>query len=383
MNRTSLALLIAIPLFGHEVKVVSGSLQKQDSPGIDFLTSEYRAKGYRVGFFTASERRGVVASYVHGDSPLVFDAGARDSSIENGFLVGNGAWLPWTKSFAFDEPLGARVGYKFNVWSTDAFYYQRDADAVTSGRLNLQPLSYLRLSAGATKSFGLLSQTHFSGALWFESARVTAGAEILGERNYLGQLRYSSSFTIRALGFYQEELRPLTSGIFENEKGGAVQFFSDALFAQLFVTKSAVGLAKYSVGSAAVVLVQEEQNTVAGAILKTDVTGFHFRAGLTFGRDGGLQSIAGLGHGETFFMGAGHFDVQAEQPFEPAIFPSAWYSSILLQSTSFRLASRGLKAAVLVNLDAVQGFLGVTWSNTGREAGTAGFFMRISGGLTF
>lgn len=384
LRRLFFSCTLAIPVCAHELKVTTGSLKGETQPGADFFVSQYAHAGFRAGTYTAPERLGIFASYSLKDSPFVFEAGSRENSLEEGFMISNGAWLPWTKSFAFLEPQGARMGYKTKFVSSDIAYYQRDDETFVHARLTLQPITFLSVYAGAaTEQVHTTNRPQFMGGMRWVSARFTGGAEIYAETNYLAHARFSADWTLRGLAFYQTEPRALASGIYENKKGGALQFFYGDWFLQAFATQSSFALAKYASGQLAAVAVYEEKNQLAGASLKSAATGFHVRGGVSVARDGGLHSLAGFGHGEVLFVGGGHFDLKADQPLEPLIFPAEWYSSVLLQSTPLRVAGKGFKLMALVDTGAIQGFMAVTWSEASRERDQFAFHLRLSGAMSF
>jgi hypothetical protein len=82
-------------------------------------------------------------------------------------------------------------------------------------------------------------------------------------------------------------------------------------------------------------------------------------------------------------VGGGHYQTRADQPLEPIIFPSDWYSSVLLQSTSMRVKDTGFKMLALVNTEVVKGFVAVTYAEDFRQREQFGFFMRLSGHVDF
>lgn len=117
--------------------------------------------------------------------------------------------------------------------------------------------------------------------------------------------------------------------------------------------------------------------------MRNSETGFHLRTGATLSADGSLQTLAGLGYSEYIFLGGGHYNLYSDQPLEPVIFPSEWYSSILLQSSSMRVKNNGYKIMALVNTGSIQGFVALTYAEDSRQRENFGFFMRLAGSISF
>jgi len=374
-------------IYAHKIEVQTGSLKGDFTPTPDYAITTYKHGPFRAGAFTSPNAQGVVASYSSTDSPFLLELGQREKSIEQGFLVSNGAYLPWTRNFAFAEPIGVRTGLRMRYAGAEAFYYQRDVQSLTAALAHISPFSWFRFSGGAGLPDANLSTKPFPlAAIAFgeigNSFGTRVGGEFAGEGNFLAFARYQGDFTLRGLAFRRSSEGPLASGIFGFSSGGAVQWMSKSWFAQYFQTDSRFGMLRYGGDYLSAVLVYEERNPLAGFSLRSG-TGFHLRAGATAAADSGLQTLAGLGFADVIFIGGGHYSLLRDQPLEPVIFPAEWYSSLLLQSSSMRLRDRGFKMLALVQTGAVQGFVAVTYSEDTRGRERFGFFMRLAGSLAF
>lgn len=375
-------------IVAHEVSLQTGLLKNSIAPAADFAVATYKHGSYRIGAFTAPEAQGIVASYSSTDAPFMLELGQRERSLDQGFIVSNGAYLPWTKNFAFAEPMGARAGYRTRYGGVESAYYQREDQNIGAANLFVSPVSWFKVSGGVAAQNLESSQgvIPLMSALFGESGEnlgFKGGGEYAGPGNFLLHARYAGDFTVRALGFKTTGDNPLASGIYAEKAGGAVQFFSKAWFAQYFHTTSRFGMARYAGEYLTGVAVYEEKTQMAGFSLRNSATGFHLRGGATLGADSSLQTLAGLGYADFIFIGGGHFKLSAEQPLEPMIFPSDWYSSLLLQSTGMRIKDSGFKMLALVNTEVVQGFFAVTYAEDARGRERFGFFLRIAGSLTF
>lgn len=389
-SRILLTFSVVIPLGytrAHEMDVQTGSLKGGIAPSADFAALSYRHAGYRVGVFTSPGAQGVLASYRADHDFVVLELGQREKSFDQGFVISNGAYLPWTKNFAFAEPLGARAGIRNRLLALDVMGYQLAGQSQAMGQVSVTPLSWLRFSGGASAamiepvlrpvplaslSLGVAEGKGFGG-----------GAQYAGNRNALIYARYAGSFTLRGFGFYRSDANPLASGIFSSSAGGVAQWISEAWFAQFFSTDTRFGMVRYGGERLMAIAIYEEQTQLAGVSLRNSATGFHLRSGVTFAGDGSVQTLAGLGYSDYLFIGGGHFELRHDQPFEPGIFPAEWYSSVLLQSTSMRIKDRGIKMLALVDTDIVKGFFAITYSESANRQEQFGFFLRVSGAVVF
>lgn len=381
-------LLVAVPRYAHEVNVQMGSLKGDLAPSADFGVATYKHGAYRIGAFTAPAAQGVVASYASTAAPFLLELGQRERSLDQGFLVGNGAYLPWTKNFAFSEPVGVRTGYQTKYLGVASSYYQHDAQNVGAVELHLTPVTWFKISGGAAaQNLETAERAIPLAALQFgnlgKTSGFTGGLELAGGANYLVHGRYSDGFMVRGFAFLRGETNPLASGIYTEKNGIALQFMSDAWFAQFFQTDSRFGMLRYAGEYLTAVGVYEEKTQLAGISLRNSATGFHLRSGATAAADGSLQTLLGLGYADFIFVGGGHYALTSDQPLEPIIFPSEWYSSVLLQSTAMRVKDRGFKMLALVNTEAVQGFFAVTYAEDARGRERFGFYMRIAGHAAF
>lgn len=381
-------LLCVLPLYAHEVSLQTGLLRNDIGPSVDFGVATYKHGPYRIGAFTAPDRQGVVASYTSQNSPFLFEIGQREKSLDQGFVIGNGAYLPWTKNFAFGEPMGIRTGYRTRYGSVAGAYYRQDDQNLVSAQLAVFPADWLTISGGAAaQNAETAGQGIPLAALTIgdrgESTGFQGGAEFAGTGNYLLHARYTDGFTLRALGFKRASENPLASGIYGFKEGIAAQFISDSWFAQYFQTDTRFAMLRFAGEYMTAVGVYEEKTQMAGLTLRNSATGLHLRSGATVASDGSLQTLAGLGYGDFIFLGGGHYALYGEQPLEPVIFPSAWYSSLLLQSTAMRIKDRGFKMMALVDTQAVQGFFAVTYAEDARGRERFNFFMRVAGHLSF
>lgn len=387
--RSKIWLLISlvIPLAAHEVEIQSGSLKGGIAPSLDFVTLAYRHQAYRAGVFTAPGAQGVLASYSSLEKNFFLELGQREKSYDQGFVVGNGAYLPWTKNFAFAEPMGARAGIQNQLLAWDAMYYQQANQATALSQVSVTPVSWFKLSAGASSAMGesvfhpLPVASLGLGVL--EGKGFGGGVQYTGNQNGLVYARYAGSFTLRGFGFHRSDTNPLASGIFGNNAGGLAQWISEDWFAQVFATDTRYGMLRYGGEHLAAIAVYEDKVQLAGVSLRNSATGFHLRSGVTFAGDGSLQTLAGFGYANYLFVGGGHYQLQSDEPLEPIIFPADWYSSVLLQSSSMRIKDHGFKMLALVDTDAVKGFFGITYSEKGNRQEQFGFYMRLSGGVAF
>lgn len=388
MRKTMLFLLAAMPLHSDRVEIQGGVLKRAIAPTADYGAMVYRHRGFRIGAFTGPAAQGVVASYSGEKSPLLFEIGQRERSLETGFLIGNGAWLPWTRNFAFAEPTGIRTGYEFRYAGADLQYYQTGQNNLAAARLYVTPCDWFRLTGGVAVPELQEGAQHLPVASLVlgkiaDGNGFATGFEVAGQGNYLLHARYRSAFSARGLLFRRQQASPLASGIFEEREGLALQLFERNWFAQFFSTDSRFGMLRYAGDHLAGVIVYEERTQLAGLSVRSDARGLHLRAGATFGHDTSIQSLFGLGFADSVFVGGGHYELFSEQPLEPIIFPSDWYSSVLLQSTAMRLRNSGFKLMALVDTEAVQGFVAVTYAEDIRGRERFEFYMRLAGGITF
>jgi hypothetical protein len=372
----------------HQVQFQAGRLKQDIAPSADYGAAVYRHKQFRLGAFQAPSARGVVASYSSTQNPLVFEVGQRERSLDNGFLISNGAYLPWTRNFAFAEPAGLRLGYQAKFIFFDSQFYQLEQSNIAFARIGVSPASWLRLSAGAAAYDVHTDEQPFAvGALQFGAIEnrdgFSGGLEYAGAGNLLGHARYDGNFSFRVLAFERSQVHGLASGVFEARQGFVGQFFSDRWFAQYFATGAQFGMVRYAGEYLTAVTVYEERTQLAGFSVRNSETGFHLRTGATLSADSSLQTLAGLGYADYVFVGGGHYQLYSDQPLEPVIFPSEWYSSLLLQSSSMRVKNSGYKVLALVNTGVFQGFVALTYSEDRRERESFGFFMRLAGSMTF
>lgn len=374
-------------IFAHEINLQTGRLKNDIAPSVDFFVATYKHKEYRIGAFTSPTAQGVVASYTTQGTPFIFELGQREKSLEQGFLVGNGAYLPWTKNFAFAEPIGVRSGYETRYVSVDSSYYQSEAQNIAATRATFTPAAWFRISGGAAaQNIESAERAIPVASLGFGSKNergFLGGAEFAGAGNYLLHARYAGDFLLRGLAFRRGGENPLASGIYANSEGIVLQGISEAWFAQYFQTDTRFAMLRYAGSHLTGVAVYEEKTQLAGLSLRNSATGFHLRSGATLAVDGSLQTLAGFGYADYIFLGGGHYALVSEQPLEPVIFPSEWYSSVMLQSSGMRVKDRGYKMMALVNTEAVQGFFAVTYAEDARGRERFAFYMRIAGGMTF
>lgn len=383
-----LAALPLLPLFAESLEYQAGLLRREGSPSADFGTVFYRHRGYRIGVYSSPAAQGVVASYSSGTSPFVFEVGQRERSLDNGFLVSNGAWLPWTRNFAFGEPVGIRTGYATRYLSADVQYYQNTNAHLAATRAWLTPAAWFALGGGVALPNIEQDQKYRPLATLGLGRRddgFYSSLEFVGVENYLLHARYTGSgnFSLRSLWFRRGEFHPLTSGIYQNREGFAAQFFLEHWFAQYFATTSRFGMLRYHDGMLTGVVVYEERMQLAGLSLRSHAQSLHARVGASFGHDGSMQTLAGLGFQDLVFVGLGHFELFSEQPLEPIIFPAAWYTSVLLQSTGMRIRHRGFKLMALIDTEVVQGFFAVVHSHDLRGRERFDVYLRLAGGVHF
>ena len=388
MRRALLLLLVVMPVRSDRIEFQGGVLRNAIAPTADFGAMVYRHRGFRIGAYTAPAAQGVVASYSSTHDPLLIEVGQRERSLDTGFLIGNGAWLPWTRNFAFAEPIGIRTGYQLRYAGADLQYYQAGQNNLAAARLYIAPLEWLRVTGGVAvpelhegaQQLPLASLVLGNAA---DRRGFVTGFDAVGEGNYLLHARYRGDFSVRGLLFQRQQANPLASGIFAQREGLALQFFERNWFAQIFSTDSRFGMLRYGGDLLSGVVVHEERMQLAGLSVRSDARGLHVRAGATVGHDTSIQSLVGLGFADAVFVGGGHYELFSEQPLEPIIFPADWYSSVLLQSTAMRLRNRGFKLMALVDTEAVQGFVAVTHSEDARGRERFDFYLRLAGGVTF
>lgn len=388
MRRALPVLLVLMPVRAERIEFQGGVLRNAIAPTADYGALVYRHEGFRVGTFAAPTARGVIASYSQTRDAFIFEVGQRERSLESGFLVSNGAWLPWTRNFAFAEPTGIRTGYELRYAGADLQYYQAGQNNLAAVRLYITPVKWLRVTGGvATPELNEGAQQLPLASLVLGNAvdrsGFAAGFEMVGDGNYLLHARYSGDLSVRGLLFKRAQAGPLASGIYAQREGLALQFFEKHWFAQFFSTDSRFGMLRYGGGLLSGVAVYEERMQLAGLSVRSDARSLHIRAGATVGHDTSIQSLVGLGFGDALFVGGGHYELFSEQPLEPIIFPADWYSSVLLQSSAMRLRNRGFKLMALVATEAFQGFVAATHSEDARGRERFDFYLRIAGGVTF
>jgi hypothetical protein len=388
MRRALLFFALVLPVYSHQIEYQAGLLRKAIAPTADYGALIYRHEGFRIGAFTAPDAQGVVASYSSTRTPFIVELGQRERSLENGFLFSNGAWLPWTRNFVFAEPTGVRTGYELRYAGADLQYYQRGQNNLAAARIYLAPRDWLRLTGGiAVPEIQEGSQQLPIASLALGRAAdrsgFSTGFELVGEGNYLLHARYQGDFSLRGLLFRRRQVNPLASGIFERSEGLALQFFERQWFAQIFSTDSRFGMLRYAGEVLSGVFVYEERMQLAGISVRSDSRALHVRAGATLGHDSSIQSLLGLGFADAVFVGGGHYELFSAQPLEPIIFPAEWYSSVLLRSSSMQLRNRGFKLMALVDTEAVQGFVAVTYSEDARGRERFDFYLRLAGGVMF
>lgn len=373
----------------QQVELQTGRLKNDITPSADFGVAFYRGNGFRIGAFTAPAGQGVLASYENLKGIFQLELGQREKSLEQGFLISNGAYLPWTRNFSYAEPAGVRVAIGPKIVAAEAAYYQQSQNNLLLSRITFAPLNWFSLRAGAAIAEVQQQAPAIPvAALTFGKAddaagRFRAGLELAGKGNYLSFAQYSDGMMIRALAFRRNQANALASGIYDNDQGLAIQFISDTWFAQFFSAGGEFGMLRYGGDYLTAVTVYEQKTQLAGFSLRNSPTGFHLRSGITFATDASMQTLAGLGYGNFIFVGGGHFQARSDQPLEPIIFPSEWYSSVLLQSTSMRIKDTGFKMLALVNTEVVSGFVAVTYAEDFRRREQFGFFMRLSGHVDF
>ncbi|MFO1469405.1 MAG: hypothetical protein U1F27_00030 [Turneriella sp.] len=373
----------------QQIEVQTGRLKNDITPSADFGVAFYRANGFRIGGFTSPTAQGLLASYKDLKGILQLELGQRENSLEQGFLISNGAYLPWTRNFAYAEPAGLRLALGPKILSADAAYYQQSQNNLLLSRVTFSPVTWFSLRAGAamaevqqqTPALPVASLT-FGKAAGMDG-KIYAGLEMAGKGNYLTFVQFSDDLTIRALAFRRSETNALASGIFDNDQGLAIQYISDGWFAQFFSAGGEFGMLRYAGDYLTAVSVYEQKTQLAGFSLRNSPKGLHVRSGITFAADTSMQTLAGLGYDDFIFLGGGHYQTKADQPLEPIIFPSEWYSSVLLQSTSMRIKDTGFKMLALVNTGVVNGFVALTYAEDFRRREQFGFFMRLSGHVEF
>lgn len=384
---TSVIALHATPT--QQIEVQTGRLKNDITPSADFGVAFYRANGFRIGAYTAPTAQGVIASYQNLNGLIQLELGQREKSLEQGFLISNGAYLPWTRNFAYAEPAGLRVALGPKIISAEASYYQQEQNNLLLSRVIFSPVTWFSLRAGAamaevqqqTPALPVASLTFGNTA--DTNSKISAGLEMAGKGNYLTFAQYTDGMTIRALAFRRSETNALASGIFDNDQGLAIQYISDSWFAQFFSAGGEFGMLRYAGDYLTAVSVYEQKTQLAGFSLRNSAKGLHVRSGITFSADASMQTLAGLGYDDFIFLGGGHYQTKADQPLEPIIFPSEWYSSVLLQSTSMRIKDTGFKMLALVNTGVVKGFVALTYAEDFRRREQFGFFMRLSGHVEF
>lgn len=386
-NKVVLFFLIGTSLAAHEIQIQTGVVKKAITPTVDFGSAVYKENGFRIGAFSLADTRGLIASYQSQSGPWQADLGQREFSLDQGFLVSNGAYLPWSKNYAFKEPSGLRLGWRTRSIAAHALYYVADDKMIAASEVSLSPLSWLRLAGGAaTQSLdreGVPMPLASMTVGRFNESGFLGGVEYHGEDNLLLHARYSDGFLLRALAFRHSGTNPFASGIFQKGEGLAVQWMSESWFAQIFATDSRFGMLRYARGYLASVLVYEERNQLAAASLRNNPTGLHLRVGGSLSRSASWQTLAGIGFADAVFVGGGTYSLKSNEPLEPLLFPSEWYSSVLLQSTSMRVSNDGFKVLALVDTDVVQGFFAATYEEGGRKGTELNFYMRIAGGMKF
>ncbi|HRP68558.1 MAG TPA: hypothetical protein PLY93_03420 [Turneriella sp.] len=374
-------------LTAHQLEFESGLLKNAITPSADYGSVVYKHEEYRVGMFTAPTSKGLIAAYTSENSPWLLDVGQREKSLAQGAVVGNGAYLPWSNSFTFKEPIGIRTGYNARYIGVNAAYYQRDSQNVAFPELTITPTNWLSMSGGAVEesmgvgtAFPIFSLNVGKRGAWdgFHAALTAVGKE-----NQFFYAAYKGNASVRLLAFHSESPGALASGIYAQNRGVAAQFFSTHWFAQFFQTQSQFGMLRYTGEYLTAIYTKEEKSSLVGVSLRHNPTGFHARAGATFGIDGSLQSLAGLGYADIIFVGGGSYTLYSKQSLEPIIFPAEWYSSVLLQSTSMRIQDHGIKMMALVNSEVVQGFVAVTHSTDAYDRDQFNFFMRVAGRVVF
>ncbi|MBV6492595.1 MAG: hypothetical protein LDLANPLL_00590 [Turneriella sp.] len=383
----SFLVLFISPLFAHELSFETGLLKNAITPSADFGSVVYKHEEFRVGAFTSPSSRGVLASYSAQSPAWVFDVGQREASLEQGFLIGNGAYLPWSKNFVFKEPTGIRTGYNAKYLGVSTAYYQYGGEGVALAEAALNPTRWLSISGGATQSPSAKTSAEpvFSLGLGSKESRqgFHAALTFQGNENRLLYAGYSGSIGFRFLAFQAPKPSSLASGIYAQKEGGAVQFFSERWFAQFFQTESQFGMVRYGGDFLTLVFTKEDKASLLGFSFRTNPKSFHARAGATFGADGSTQTLVGLGFADAIFIGGGSYTVYRREALEPIIFPASWYSSVLLQSTSMRIENTGFKMMALVDTEPVEGFIAVTHSTDARGREKFIFFARIAGRIVF
>lgn len=373
----------------QQIELQTGRLKNDITPSADFGVAFYRANGFRIGAYTAPTGQGVLASYQDLKGVVQLELGQREKSLEQGFLISNGAYLPWTRNFAYAEPAGVRLAVGPKLISADASYYQQAQNNLLLSRITFAPVDWFSLRAGAamaevqqqTPAIPLAALTF--GKTSDTPGKFSAGFEVAGKGNYLTFAQYRDDVTLRALAFRRSETLPLASGIFDTDQGLAIQYISDTWFAQFFSAGGEFGMLRYAGDYLTAVTVYEQKSQLAGFSLRNSPAGFHLRSGITFAADTSVQTLAGLGYGDFIFVGGGHYQTRTDQPLEPIVFPSEWHSSVLLQSTSMRIKDTGFKMLALVNTEVVKGFVAVTYAEDFRRREQFGFFMRLSGHVEF
>ena len=298
MRKLCAVLLLTTAVSAETKPVVEtqfGRLKTDIAPSADFGIAIYRHGAFRIGAYSAPTAQGIIASYDGDAGPFRINLGQREKSVEQGFLISNGAYLPWTRNFAYAEASGVALETNTKWVSADALYYQQQQNNLFMSRLKLTPLSWFRLQGGIAVPELQQSQTMLPvGAVVFGKSEESAGKfyaslEAAGRGNYLTSVQYADGWLLRALAFRRNEINPLASGIYENSQGLAAQFISDFWFLQFFSAQTTYGLARYAGTYLTAIAVYEEKIQLAGFSLRNNPDGFHVRSGLTFGSDSSMQ----------------------------------------------------------------------------------------------
>jgi len=390
MLRKSALLVFAVffdTVSAHEIRIDSGVRKGAIEPSLDYAVATYKHDAYRVGLFTSPTTQGLFTSYTKTEGTLLVELGQRERSLDQGFVVSNGAYLPWTRNFAFAEPIGARIGLQSKVFTGAVDYYQQGDTNLSAARAYLTPTPYFKISVGAAATIAnrvspVIPLAAFSVGT-HERKGFMAGGEVAGLGNYLVHARYSGDALLRVLAFTRSDASALASGVYNASRGVVAQFMSNECFSQLFATDYRYALARYAGRYLTGVYVFEEKVQLMGMSLRTSPDAFHVRAGATLGNEGSLQTLAGIGYGDYIFLGGGSYNLYKDQPLEPIIFTSEWYSSVLLQSSSMRIKDTGYKMMALVNTKVVQGFVAITYAEDLRGREKFGFFARFAGKIVF
>ncbi|MCX7633051.1 MAG: hypothetical protein N2Z22_06950 [Turneriella sp.] len=377
--------VLAGALFADQVEYQTGLLRRAITPSADFGTAFYRHKTFRIGGTQSPQGQGIVASYRSQEGPFLLELGQRENALEQGFIIGNGAWLPWARSFAWNEPIGMRTGYAMRYAAADVQFYQKGNSQVAAARLHIVPASWLRISGGGMLLPQAMQQRPLAALAVGkrESAGFLAGAEFAGAHNTLIYASYRGEAILRMLYFRSQEPSPLANGIFSRREGFAVQGFYESWFAQYFATDGRFGMLRYAGSYLSFAAVGEERNFLGGASLRHNPEGVHLRVGMHLAQDGSQQSLLGIGFADAVFVGTGHFTLFSDQPLEPLLFPAEWYNSVLLQSSSLRIRHRGSKLIALIDTAFARGFAAVVHSVDARGRERTDFYLRIAGSMQF